>query len=111
MVVWKEQISPACVYLITSVIVISAAVQIANMLVAAKADDVCILDVSSQCSFTEHMVLATGRSHRHIQAAAAAVAYQVSLPCMSQVTRCSRLYATSIVPYQPNAVHCFKLRY
>lgn len=53
--------------------------QIANMLVAAKADDVCILDVSSQCSFTEHMVLATGRSHRHIQAAAAAVAYQVGL--------------------------------
>ena len=53
--------------------------QIARMLVAAKSDDVCILDVSSQCSFTEHMVLATGRSHRHIQAAAAAVAYQVSL--------------------------------
>lgn len=51
--------------------------QIANMLVAAKADDVCILDVSNQCSFTEHMVLATGRSHRHIQAAASAVAYQV----------------------------------
>lgn len=47
------------------------------MLVAAKADDVCILDVSDQCSFTEHMVLATGRSHRHIQAAAAAVAHQV----------------------------------
>ncbi len=51
--------------------------QIANMLVAAKTDDVCILDVSNQCSFTEHMVLATGRSHRHIQAAASAVAYQV----------------------------------
>lgn len=69
----------------------SAALQIANMLVAAKADDVCILDVSSQCSFTEHMVLATGRSHRHIQAAAAAVAYQVSLRCMSQIRWCSHL--------------------
>ncbi|KAL3142889.1 hypothetical protein ABBQ38_003177 [Trebouxia sp. C0009 RCD-2024] len=55
--------------------------EIANMLVAAKADDVCILDVASQCSFTEHMVLATGRSHRHIQAAAAAVAYQMTLRC------------------------------
>ncbi len=52
--------------------------QIANMLVAAKTDDVCILDVSNRCSFTEHMVLATARSHRHIQAAASAVAYQVS---------------------------------
>lgn len=62
-----------------------SAMQIANMLVAAKADDVCILDVSSQCSFTEHMVLATGRSHRHIQAAAAAVAYQVSLANASHI--------------------------
>ena len=53
------------------------ALQIADMLVAAKADDVCILDVSSLCGFTEHMVLATGRSHRHIQAAAHAVAHQV----------------------------------
>ena len=60
-------------------LIMNVVVQIANMLVAAKADDVCILDVSSQCSFTEHMVLATGRSHRHIQAAASAVAYQVSL--------------------------------
>lgn len=48
------------------------------MLVAAKADKVCILDVASLCNFTEHMVLATGRSHRHIQAAAQAVAHQVS---------------------------------
>ena len=58
------------------------------MLVAAKADDVCILDVSSQCSFTEHMVLATGRSHRHIQAAAAAVAYQVSLDKLPLMYHC-----------------------
>ncbi|KAL3151922.1 hypothetical protein ABBQ32_001052 [Trebouxia sp. C0010 RCD-2024] len=63
--------------------------EIANMLVAAKADDVCILDVASQCSFTEHMVLATGRSHRHIQAAAAAVAYQMTLRC-SEVAPGSR---------------------
>lgn len=73
----------------------SDAVQIANMLVAAKADDVCILDVSSQCSFTEHMVLATGRSHRHIQAAAAAVAYQVSLLSMFHITCCSHLCASA----------------
>lgn len=60
---------------------IASPMEIANMLVAAKTDDVCILDVSNQCSFTEHMVLATGRSHRHIQAAASAVAYQMSLRC------------------------------
>ncbi|KAA6414358.1 MAG: Iojap- mitochondrial-like [Trebouxia sp. A1-2] len=60
---------------------IASPMEIANMLVAAKTDDVCILDVSNQCSFTEHMVLATGRSHRHIQAAASAIAYQMSLRC------------------------------
>ncbi|KAL0033504.1 hypothetical protein WJX77_012578 [Trebouxia sp. C0004] len=60
---------------------IASPMEIAKMLVAAKTDDVCILDVSNQCSFTEHMVLATGRSHRHIQAAASAVAYQMSLRC------------------------------
>ena len=58
------------------------ALQVADMLVAAKTDDVCILDVSTLCSFTEHMVLATGRSHRHIQAAAQAVAHQV---CQEQL--------------------------
>ena len=76
--------------------------QIANMLVAAKADDVCILDVSSQCSFTEHMVLATGRSHRHIQAAAAAVAYQVSLAnCLTPLGAATSVHVRpSIVHYQ-----------
>lgn len=76
--------------------------QIANMLVAAKADDVCMLDVSSQCSFTEHMVLATGRSHRHIQAAAAAVAYQVSLAnCLTPLGAATSVHVRpSIVHYQ-----------
>ena len=58
------------------------ALQVADMLVAAKTDDVCILDVSTLCSFTEHMVLANSRPPRHNHAAAQAVANQV---CQEQL--------------------------
>ena len=59
------------------------------MLMAAKADDVVVLDVAELCNFTEHMVLATGRSHRHIQAAAQAVAHQVRQLAMTASMRLS----------------------
>ena len=34
--------------------------------------------LACRCNWTDHMVIASGRSAQHIQAAAAAVAYQVS---------------------------------
>ncbi|KAK9829304.1 hypothetical protein WJX72_005037 [[Myrmecia] bisecta] len=51
--------------------------EVASMLAAAHTDDVCILDVRGACDFTDYMVLATGRSHQHIHAAASAVLYQL----------------------------------
>lgn len=53
------------------------AVQVAQMLVGAKLDDVQLMDVRQHCSFADFMVLATARSHRHVITAARAVAYQV----------------------------------
>ena len=49
------------------------------MLVKARTDDVQLLDVRQHCSFADFMVLATGRSHRHVITAARAIAYQVVL--------------------------------
>ncbi|KAK9862524.1 hypothetical protein WJX84_006099 [Apatococcus fuscideae] len=52
--------------------------QVAQMLVKARTDDVQLLDVRQHCSFADFMVLATGRSHRHVITAARAIAYQLS---------------------------------
>ena len=52
--------------------------QVAQMLVSAKLDDVQLMDVRQHCSFADFMVLATARSHRHVITAARAVAYQVN---------------------------------
>ena len=51
--------------------------EVAGFLAEAKTDDICVLDVRQQCNFTDYMILATGRSHRHINAAARGLAYQV----------------------------------
>lgn len=53
--------------------------QVAQWLVDAKANNVIIIDVQTVCSFAEHLVLATGRSHRHVFTAASGVRWQVLL--------------------------------
>ena len=45
----------------------------------AKTQDVCVIDVRHICMFADFMVLATGRSHRHVYAAASGVGWQAWL--------------------------------
>ena len=56
----------------------SCAMQVAQILIDAKTDDVVVLDVRQQnCGFTDEMVIATARSKLHCQSAAQAVMYKV----------------------------------
>ena len=45
----------------------------------AKTQDVCVIDVRHICMFADFMVLATGRSHQHVYAAANGVGWQARL--------------------------------
>lgn len=52
--------------------------QVAKWLVAARAQDVVVVDLRGKGGSVDHMVVGTGMSTKHTQACAEAVRYQVS---------------------------------
>ena len=55
--------------------------EVANLLLEARGDDVCIIDVRHRCPFTDYMVLATARSQRLVHMLAAAVLHELKGRC------------------------------
>lgn len=51
--------------------------EVAKLLVDANAEDVVIIDVRGACSFTDYMVLASGRSHQMVHMLAQAVFHEL----------------------------------
>jgi ribosome silencing factor RsfS/YbeB/iojap len=54
---------------------------VARMLVEARADDICIIDVRGHCAFTDYMVVATGRSSQLVHMLAQAVLHELKQRC------------------------------
>ena len=54
---------------------------VARMLVEARADDIAIIDVRGNCSFTDYMVVATGRSSQLVHMLAQAVLHELKQTC------------------------------
>ena len=54
---------------------------VARMLVEARADDIAIIDVRGNCSFTDYMVVATGRSSQLVHMLAQAVLHELKQRC------------------------------
>ncbi|KAL4538502.1 hypothetical protein Ndes2437A_g01519 [Nannochloris sp. 'desiccata'] len=54
---------------------------VARMLVEARADDICIIDVRGHCAFTDYMVVATGRSSQLVHLLAQAVLHELKQRC------------------------------
>ena len=61
--------------------VFSSPHEIARLLVEARAEDIQILDVRGNCTFTDYMVLATGRSSQIVHILADAVLYELKKRC------------------------------
>jgi len=55
--------------------------EVAQLLVAARADDIMIIDVRGQCTFTDYMVLASGRSSQLVHMMAAGVLHELKQRC------------------------------
>lgn len=53
----------------------------ARLLVEGRAEDVAILDVRGHCTFTDHFVIATGRSQQAVRALASAALHEVKRRC------------------------------
>jgi ribosome silencing factor RsfS/YbeB/iojap len=54
---------------------------VARMLVEARAEDIAIIDVRGNCSFTDYMVVATGRSSQLVHMLARAVLHELKQRC------------------------------
>lgn len=54
---------------------------VARLLADARAEDVTIVDVRGHCTFTDYMVIATGRSFRTVHMLAAAVLHELKRRC------------------------------
>ena len=61
--------------------VFSSPHDLARLLVEARADDIAIIDVRGHCTFTDYMVLATGRSPQLVHMLAQAVLYELKQRC------------------------------
>lgn len=59
--------------------------EVANILLQAHAQDVVIIDVREQCTFTDYMVLATGISHGAVRLLAQAVMHELKVRCREGV--------------------------
>lgn len=55
--------------------------EVAMILSEARADDITIIDVRASCTFTEYMVLATGRSSQMVHILAEAILHEVKKRC------------------------------
>lgn len=55
--------------------------EVARLLVDARADDIAIIDVRGHCTYTDYMVLGTGRSPQLVHMLAQAVLYELKRRC------------------------------
>lgn len=61
--------------------VFSSPHEVAQLLVDAHAGNVMIIDVRQQCSFTDYMIIASGRSHQTVSMLASAVLHELKKRC------------------------------
>lgn len=61
--------------------VFSSPHEVAQLLVDARAGNVIIIDVRKQCSFTDYMIIASGRSHQMVYMLASAVLHELKKRC------------------------------
>lgn len=55
--------------------------EVAQLLAASRADDIVVIDVRGHCTFTDHMVLASGRSSQLVHMMAAGVLHELKSRC------------------------------
>jgi ribosome silencing factor RsfS/YbeB/iojap len=55
--------------------------EVAQLLVDAKAGDVVMINVMGKCTFTDYMVIASGRSHQMVRMLAEAILYELKKRC------------------------------